>query len=271
MAFYRIIVLAIASALMFLIQTFFLPSAGKNISDRSYKYTFQANHWNEVIYRKFDNIVDSGSWKKVGLYKDKVSIDDNFFPLLLRYDHFLGRFYEAINYNGETGIEIISSLEELIPKAAIKMSPDERKEVQQFFKDYKSQQDKYFAKFNEKQEITKKIKRFQDEEYGEEIDARIALHRLLVDLYRSESYHLNGNIDSFEFIRDHAELTKTAIDHYRVILEAYNKQVDLELAIKNIILLLIVFITLYATISDDSAWLKIKSYFYVFIKRTSQK
>ncbi|MDN3379722.1 MULTISPECIES: hypothetical protein [unclassified Pseudoalteromonas] len=255
--FIKIGIITFASAIIFLIQTYVFPNAGKDDISKFSEYSFQMNYWSEEIHEKFDFIKYSHSYKNLSLYTGQKTVSKKFFDDIDEYHYQVKGMLRVLKRHAGVAVNTMGDSEPLLNKAGSELGLEKLKLVHENYKELDKHLAIYYEKLKTIEDYMPELRdafTYQGKSLSEDdkIELTVKQIELLKSLYSNEELFLKHGSDPFEFVRDFASASDKILMDYRDINTAYNNVVSQEQDIKNSIILFLIFIASYFTFRKES-------------------
>jgi hypothetical protein len=244
-----------ASVLSFFIQTYFLPNAGQEKINKFSEYSYQMDTWGEEIYKKFDAIKYSDSYKKLSLYSGEKTVSLEFFRNIDEYHYQIKAMLRVLKLQGHVAINIMKDTLPLVTTVGEKKGIESIKKVSNDYKLFEVNLKNYDTKISEIEAYLPNL--IQTFSYNsielnqDKVELSIKQIDLLNQLYSSENLFLKHGSDPFEYVRNFADTSKKVLHHYQELNDEYNKIVKQELRYKNSIILFVMFLSAFFAFRKD--------------------
>ncbi|MFZ6772347.1 hypothetical protein ACO0LB_06470 [Undibacterium sp. SXout7W] len=239
-----IVIPLIAGALCLLVQQYIFPDAGKRIESKRSFYTFALSHWNNEVYKYFNEIATSGTYVRTSLSTGKKEINLKYLQDVNQFCTQMQQLSRALDYQGNEISSMSIDMTPLARKVLPLLDKDKRDEIDAHFKAFlkvteiHKQKQKDFAKFQEEL-----IRLYSDKRDNLSDDEKIKLDVQKIEagmkLYTGKDALLPINGDPFTYIREFGDVSAAIFSDYDFLIDTYNKESNRMEAYRNAILFLI--------------------------------
>jgi hypothetical protein len=254
--FWKVALLTFASTIIFIIQLYTWPDAGKEKINKFSEYSFQMNFWGEEIHNEFDLIRASESYSNISLQTGEKTVSLQFFQDIEEYHYQIVSLLRVLRLQGHVAINVMQDTLPLINKVATLHGVDSIKKAKDDYEKFDQLLISYYEKVSEIEAFLPELmstfdyKNMQLSE-KEKVDLTIKQLKLLKQLYSSDNLFLINDNDPFKFIRDFATTSELVLAHYRELNSLYNERVKLEGSYKNTVILFILLLSSYFALRKD--------------------
>lgn len=253
----KVAFITFTSVVIFFLQAYMFPSAGKTNISKLSEYSFQMNFWSEKIYDKFDLIKYSDSYKNLSLYTGQKTVSAKFFDDIDEYHYQITAMLRILKRHAGVAVNVMNDAQPMLAKASYEIGLDKLKLINENYKKFEinmGQYDKRIAEIENYLPALKKAFANREDKLSESEQVELSVKQidLLQSLYTNENLFVKHDPDPFKFVRDFAINSERILADYRLINEVYNNVVVGEQDVKNSLIFFFLLIAAYFTFRKES-------------------